>query len=99
MPEKSGRQTGAMFSSTILSLGKNDACHCMMEKGLSGTHGREQHLDDSYHTRSDEHNEDCREDEKNQWKDQLDGRFGGFFLGDLTPFDTHGIRVDAQGLG
>src|SRR5438105_1046768 len=48
---------------------------------------------------TDEDDEDSRENEENQGENQLHGRLGRLFFGDLPPPRPHGIGLHAEGLG
>ena len=57
---------------------------------LSGHH-REHFADHGDGSRSDQHHENAWKDENHEWKDQLDRRLGGLFLGQLTP----AVRIES----
>jgi len=48
---------------------------------------------------ADEHHEDSGEDEQHQRKDHFHGGLLGFFLCELTAFDTHRLGLDSQSSG
>ena len=46
--------------------------------------------------RSNEYDEDSGEDEEDEGEDHFDGGLLSFFFCELSSFDSHGFRVDAE---
>ena len=57
----------------------------------------DQHLGHSDHGGTDQHDEHTGENEEDQRNHDLDGGFGGAFLGQLAAAQPHGVGLDAQG--